>query len=259
MKNEAPLPWWHETNHRLRTDPYLDGALIDDNWLGILDDVERTFTARADATPPWPDPHAVPGDPIARREPRDEEYSRLSDPGKYAVLGVRVEAWLDVLERHGLATVRCHRDSDAPHGVGIDPDPERQTEGPGIRATETRVVTPRVDAPPLSILIWRHADGYVGLEVSIGDPPLVVERIPHCACDACDSGSAMLLEDLDRAVFSVVDGSIEVQQTERRYVQRTSFGAQSGSPSAADPPRTHHVRGISWREVHMSRSLVAPI
>ncbi|WP_420865007.1 DUF6226 family protein [Brachybacterium paraconglomeratum] len=48
-----------------------------------------------------------------------------------------------------------------------------------------------------------------GPVVGAGDPPLPVETIPDCGCDACDSGSRNLLELLDQVILSIVDGSYE--------------------------------------------------
>lgn len=37
------------------------------------------------------DPHAATAAPTGRRDPRDEEHSRVTNPGKYAVLRARVD------------------------------------------------------------------------------------------------------------------------------------------------------------------------
>jgi len=42
--------------------------------------------------------------------------------------------------------------------------------------------------------------------LGVGKPALEVEPFPDCGCDACDSGSRDLLEDLDR---TILDGSVE--------------------------------------------------
>src|SRR5918994_5459876 len=67
---------------------------------------EPELTARVDAAfdvtgqdlARWPDPHPD-------RSPRDEEYSRLSDPAKWRIVGARADAWLMTLAETGLALV----------------------------------------------------------------------------------------------------------------------------------------------------------
>ena len=53
----------------------------------------------------------------------------------------------------------------------------------------------------------------LGLVIGIGDPAVPVSTTPDCGCDACDSGSRDLLENLDRTLLSIVDGSFEVAHT----------------------------------------------
>jgi hypothetical protein len=42
--------------------------------------------------PTWPDPHPE------RASPQDEEYSRLTDPGRYRIVHARARTWAAVLE-----------------------------------------------------------------------------------------------------------------------------------------------------------------
>lgn len=42
--------------------------------------------------PTWPDPHH------GGAAPRDDEYSRLTDPGRYRIVHARARAWAAVLE-----------------------------------------------------------------------------------------------------------------------------------------------------------------
>ena len=50
-----------------------------------------------------------------------------------------------------------------------------------------------------------------GLDIGIADaagPPVLLETLPDCGCDACDSGSADLLLCLDDRVLSVARGGV---------------------------------------------------
>lgn len=52
----------------------------------LRDAVERTYAAGPLADISWPDPHSD-------REVADEEYSRVTDPERYRVIGARTAAW----------------------------------------------------------------------------------------------------------------------------------------------------------------------
>ena len=69
----------------------------------------------------------------------------------------------------------------------------------------------------------------LGLVIGIGDPAVPVSTTPNCGCDACDSGSRDLLEELDRTLLSIVDGSFETVLSPGWTSHRTSFGAEGGS------------------------------
>lgn len=43
--------------------------------------------------------------------------------------------------------------------------------------------------------------------LGVGDPAEVVAVIPDCACDACDSGSQVVLDKLDEYILGVVTGA----------------------------------------------------
>jgi len=44
------------------------------------------------------------------------------------------------------------------------------------------------------------------LSVAVGDADVTVEQQPDCGCDACDTGSADLLDTVDETVLAVVAG-----------------------------------------------------
>src|SRR5699024_6193632 len=81
--------------------------------------------------------------------------------------------------------------------------------------------------------------------VSVGDPPYPVETVPDCGCDACDSGSRDLLELLDQAVLSIVDGSYEVEVSPHGRRERSSFSASTDS-GTDDPAVTARITAGPW-------------
>ncbi|MFN3340438.1 MAG: DUF6226 family protein [Dietzia sp.] len=54
---------------------------------------------------------------------------------------------------------------------------------------------------------------------------------PGCGCDACDSGSSALLEELDQWVLSVVDGSLVVDPAAQLQVRTSLGGPETGRSS----------------------------
>ncbi len=171
--------------------------------------VDAEFRDTGSRTPPWPDPHPD-------RQPADEEYSRVSDPGKYRIIGARADAWLRSLAGLELAGVE---DVDDPAGAWRD----EPTGGAVARARRVRPV--RAGALPLLVC----TSGFAGVSdngvlIGVGDPALQVATIPDCGCDACDSGSADLLAELDRLVLDVVGGQFIHVVTSRGTVTAGSGG-----------------------------------
>ena len=250
MPGESASTWWQEQHAYLQqcaeegevgAGPPFSAQLLD-----LLADVERAFAVTGADTPPWPDPHLGPG---GREVPvREEEYSRCRDPGKHRIVAARAEAWAQVLtargwaERKEVADVAALRWLTAPH-LG------------GCGATILR--PHRTGAQPLLLVRTAGEDepGSVGLAsgdavshrivVSIGDPPYPVETVPDCGCDACDSGSRDLLEQLDQAVLSIVDGSYEVEVSPHGRRERSSFSASADS-GTDDPAVTARITAGPW-------------
>ncbi len=73
------------------------------------------------------------------------------------------------------------------------------------------------------------SDHIVTVTVAAGDPAVTLAELPDCGCDGCDSGSAALLEEMDRWVLSVVAGSLRVDVTADRSSIRSSFGGHGGT------------------------------
>ncbi|GGM59524.1 DUF6226 family protein [Dactylosporangium sucinum] len=123
--------------------------------------------------PSWPDPH--PGGAA----PREEEYSRLTEPMRYRILRRRVELWA-----------------------------ARIAELPGVVAEAVddgvRLTSPRPGTLPL-VLLGRDVP-LPHVEIAVVRPSIAITTQPDCGCDACDTGSADLLSTVDDAIGTVIGG-----------------------------------------------------
>ena len=150
--------------------------------------VDAAFAVTGQGLAGWRDPHPD-------RSPRDEEYSRLSDPAKWRIVGARADAWIAALVDAELAVIDV--------GAGV-----RWAAPPGPVVSRTTRVVPKVsDALPLSVA--RSQLGSVddaGVVLGAGDPAVCVVFIPDCGCDACDSGSQDVLDEIDVHIVGVVSG-----------------------------------------------------
>lgn len=212
--------WWHERNHQLRNSPWADEAsLLPELVCDLLDEVEAVFVITGARTPAWE------GRPVDQ-PPVEEEYSRCLDPGKFKILQSRIDSWATVLTERGWAQLSTDRSSErrgehehSQTTIALRPTAEAQARG----------------AVALTFHVYDSTDpeATLNVEVSAGDPPYVVAEVPGCGCDACDSGSAWLLEELDQWTLSVVDGSLVVDPAATWQVQ-TSFGGHGSSGGSAD-------------------------
>lgn len=171
-------------------------------------EVAEAFVTTGVTTPPWPDPHPD-------RSPLEEEYSRCLDPTKYRILAARVEAWSQALTGLGLAIIEETTD---PY-VGWQSRPRVDLN----RAIWLRPV--RKNTIPL--LVGFNAVASVpetGVILGAGDPAVEVEIVPDCGCDACDSGSDDLLEQLDEHLLAVVNGTFVHMTTRKGTVFSTGDG-----------------------------------
>lgn len=161
--------------------------------------VESAWVSRPEHAVSWPDPHPD-------RSPFDDEYSRVTDPERYAVVGARAHAWIDALVSLGLAGIGG-RDGET---VRLDP------VAPG--------------ALPLHAGL-RTLDGVPGavLDLSVGDPPAPVGVQPDCGCDACDSGSDDLIEAIDDSFVGLLGGGfVLIESTRSRIVAFNDGWSASG-------------------------------
>lgn len=183
------------------------------SWLSmLLASVDRAFVVTGAATQGWPDPH--PG----MTSPLDEEYSRVTDVSKYRILDSRVDAWIDALAQAGQA--RAVEVAVTPW-LGEDKASDRH-----IRVCRIDPVAPG----GLRLLVaYTQVDGEpFGLDVGIcssdADDAVLVARVPSCGCDACDSGSEDLLEELDRCFLAVAAGGVVHARQGERTATRTLDG-----------------------------------
>lgn len=162
----------------------------------LLESVARAYATTPGARLEWPDPRLE----WAQNEAPEAAYSRVSEPQRYRVIPDRVDAWLAALTERGIARVEH-----------LDP----------ADYVSSRIVRPvRAGAVPFLVHTSRLDGG--GGEFSTGDPDTgggpavvvtfaagdrtVIEVVPDCGCDACDSGSRDLLECVDERILQFLEG-----------------------------------------------------
>lgn len=170
--------------------------------------------------PTWPDPH--PGG----SSPRDEEYSRLTDPGRYRIVHARARTWAAVL-----------KDAVGVRSEVLAPAPAAAT-GAGPFDRGVRLVPRHPDGLPLLFLerdvpATSDAGTLAVLTIAVARPEIVVETQPDCGCDACDSGSSDLLEAVDAAVRHIVGGPFVVLRGQKWHAEWHPEGGSAGSTGHA--------------------------
>jgi hypothetical protein len=117
---------------------------------------------------------------VSTFDPKPEEYSRVTNPGRYAVLHEAADVLLDQL-------------------------------------TERYMVERRESREPLRIVrLIPHAPAAAPLAVVFTDFPSVKlrfgrwyeESLPNCGCDACDERPEELVADLRTQVSALVEGGL---------------------------------------------------
>lgn len=169
-----------------------------------LRDLQAQVAATYDrlGAPAWPNPHPD-GAP-----PRDEEYSRVTDPDRYRIVHLRARVWAETLGAVPGVTVEPL--APAP----LDDDGRLGRFDRGVRITSSRPGTLPLlllerDAPVLEPdASGRDAAGapLPVLHIGVAEPTVGVEMLPDCGCDACDSGSDDLLRAIDETIGRVVGG-----------------------------------------------------
>lgn len=160
----------------------------------LLAVMEAEFAVTGAETPSWADPNP-------ERDPAPETYSRLLEPEKYQILVSRAEAWARTLVHLGLAE---RADLVAPDGAA----PWGQLDGRTSPHRTLRLLPYAEGALPLLLGVSEYQpDAGVQLLVGFGEPAVLLEDVPDCGCDACDSGSADLLALIDERILDVVTGA----------------------------------------------------
>jgi hypothetical protein len=203
----------------------------------LFEAVDAAFEITGRGLAPWPDPHPD-------RSPLDEEYSRLIDPHKWRIVGARADAWLAAVADLGLAAVQ--------------PDAEVQwATQPSTEISRIDRATPHA-AGALPLVVARSSLGTVddaGVTLGAGAPAVCVAWFPHCGCDACDSGSQDVLDDLDAHVLSVVSGAFRRLTSGNRQITQIREGRCSASGLSAssdihavlaNPSGWNETAGSSW-------------
>lgn len=213
----------------------------------LLAAVDAAFETTAAGLARWPNPHPL------GVSPSEEEYSRVTNPDRWAILGARVEAWIAAL--HPIADLE--RDVTV---TWLDP-PGGHGHVPTLVGAD-RMVPRFVTGLPLTFGRSELGGLPVGVVLGVGDPAWCPGFFPECGCDACDSGSENELDDLDAHVFALVtgryrrlvrtDGLIEVFDDSRGW---SGLGPRAGREvdrilAAPDPARLGwtETSGPSWLE-----------
>jgi hypothetical protein len=205
----------------------------------LLGAVAEAYARRPGAALSWPDPRpSWPG-----QEPPESAYSRVTDPERYRVVTDRVDSWLEVLAERGIATVEQ-----------VDAGPP----GPG-RGGSVRTVRGTVPGTvPFTVRVTRlepDAEGPAAdvVVTFLAGEQLLVEIVPDCGCDACDSGSRDLLTVVDDRILQFLQGG-PVHATSPWGTKTWNLEGWQGSDDvdrleaamAAGDPRVEVLRGEAW-------------
>ena len=197
----------------------------------LIASVDAAFVATGRGLAGWDDPHPD-------RMPLEEEYSRLTNPQKWRILRARAEAWLKALDAGGLAEI-------APDVAVV------WEEQPSVDVVGVQRASPLgIGAIPLTFA-WTRFDDATGVVIGVGNPTVVVEVVPNCGCDACDSGSQGALDELDDYVLGVVTG--EYRRLRRGKRDITVYSHDHRSSSGFDGPWENLGRFVPARHELINR------
>ncbi|MGO1319599.1 MAG: DUF6226 family protein [Galactobacter sp.] len=200
MRAESPTPsshsaWWVESDD------------LTPAWQRIMAEVEQAFSETGANTPPWDSPHdQIPED----QDVPEDWYERVTHPERYEILWARAQAWEQVITEHGWAHRSEHHVNELPWADEA-PDATRQV-------TILEPLQPGGGVLALAFTGASTGDVPPGIIVATGNPLMTpLGQLPDCGCDACDGGSAELIEALDQSLIPLLDGSLTASlKTERR-------------------------------------------
>ncbi len=226
--------------------------------------------------PSWPDPH--PG----AREPAPERYSQVTDPERYGIVHARARLWAQVLVEHGAraeqltprpvpdwpegppAPVDRLMRVDPPSGAAgalplylceTDGSEAEASSGVGNQQEDDDGRSPDTAVPPSLRIAWGTTD-------------VVLDVQPDCGCDACDCGSADLLEAVDDTVRSALVDTVRLVGVRRgpgRSAQRDwqlTWHADGNAQGSGTFPggrglRRHQRDRDAWRRMNAACERIA--
>ncbi len=205
----------------------------------LIPAVDEAFARLRGDLADWPNPH--PGG----RAATEEEYSRCLDPVKYRLLAVRADAWVEALTSSGLGIAEA-----------LDAAAVSWRGDQVLTLRRVTLVRGRPGTQPI-VVAWAPTQcaEETLVQVGVGDPVELLARQPDCGCDACDTGSADLLETVDNAFLLALSGGVYVVRDGERVVRRSLDGWESTDVAdgerwlaeAADGPRGDGVvAGDPW-------------
>lgn len=199
--------------------------------------VDAAFVETSRGLAVWLDPHDG-------GERLDEEYSRVTNPAKWRIVGARADAWANASVRLGIAVV----DHDVAPRWALEPST--------VVTSSYRLVPLAEGALPLVVGRSRIGDvDDAGLTLGVGDPAVRYRWLPDCGCDACDWGSAGELDQVDEYVSAVILGSFRrlTRGADVIVVRRDGWWESEGLPPRSDvdrilraPDGWNELSGTSW-------------
>ncbi len=203
-----------------------------------MDAVEAAFARTAVGLERWDDPHPPPERMVA-----DDEYSRVTNPAKWRIVGARADAWIDATVSLGLATVV--RDTDL-----------RWAAPPGPAVTSTHLLAPVVLGGLQLVICKSRIENVEDAGIALGmrsgalDDAVGFTFVPDCGCDACDSGSQDVLDEIDGYLRSVVTGTFRHLTSPLGTVMVTEDGRRSASygPRRRFDPDSVLADPVGWTE-----------
>ncbi len=208
----------------------------------LLPAVDEAFARLRGDLADWANPH-----PDGGPTQDEDEYSRCLEPAKYRLLAVRADAWVEAIVAAGLGATETTGSAEV-----------RWLGEQLLTPSRVTVVHGRGGTQPIVIALAPSQGAEEAfVQVGVGEPAEVLERQPDCGCDACDTGSADLLDTVDSAFVLALSGGVYAVREGERVVHRSLDGwgsngvtgpeAERWLAEAADGQRTTGVvRGDAW-------------